>query len=108
MAAQEGKTYNQGHPVPFTRPGQGVVLLSNVLLFLMVFSPVWGVLVGGWALHELGTHVRQHVREWRMEHRDWERYEWERRPAGPTVWRIWPTPDRGARPFANERAATEF
>jgi hypothetical protein len=108
MAAQESRTYNQGHPVPFRRPSQGVVFLSNVLLFLMVFSPVWGALLGGWAVWEVGSHIRRGVREWRMEHREWERREWERRPAGPTVWRVWPTPDRGARPFANERAATEF
>jgi hypothetical protein len=82
MAAQEGKTYNQGHPVPFRRPGAGVVFLSNVLLFLMVFSPVWGALLGGWAVWEVGSHIRGGVREWRMEHREWERHEWERRPAG--------------------------
>lgn len=96
--------YNLGRPVPFTRPHPFAVGLSHVLLFLMVFSPVFGVALGGWALHEIGECMGNGAREWREQWR--ERRETEHRN-GPMVWRAPGTVERPAERFPAERP-TEF
>jgi hypothetical protein len=100
MNAPETKSYNLGRPVPFRRPNPAAVLLSHVLLFALIFSPVFGVALGGWAVHEVGKCIGHGVREWRREHREMER----ERGDGPMVWRAPRTDDRPA----NERAEAEF
>jgi hypothetical protein len=105
MTDPQTKPYNFGRPVPFTRPSPLTVGLSHVLLFLMVVSPVFGVALGGWALHEIGQCMGRSVREW---HHEWrERRETERRHS-PMVWRAPGAADRPADRFVDERAQAEF
>jgi hypothetical protein len=71
----------------------------------MVSSPVFGVVLGGWALHKIGHCMGCGVREWRQEWR--ERHEAERRD-GSAVWRAPDAADRPADRFADDRARAEF
>ena len=105
MNNPETTPYNLGQPVPYTRPGPLAVGLSHVLLFLLMISPVFGVVLGGWALHEIGHCVGHGMREWRQELR--ERREIERRD-DPAVWRAPGTAERPAGRFAEEPTHAEF
>jgi hypothetical protein len=50
-------------PVRYTRPNVAMVFLAKVLLFLMVFSPVWGTALAGFAAWHVGAAVERAIVE---------------------------------------------